>query len=120
MELTVRLNIFKDSGMLSEENYHKVINVINYFDEVIKIKLDEENAAMFITHLCVALGRIDKNEIQSEIDIEILESLKLEENYNKSMEIVKDLKVILGELPIGEVNYLVMHICTLLEKVKVC
>ncbi len=114
MELSIRLNIFKDSGMLSEENYHKVINVINYFDEVINIKLVEENSAMFITHLCAALGRIDKNQIVSEIDIEILESLKLEENYNKSMHIVKDLKEAIGEIPGEEVDYLVMHICTLL------
>lgn len=119
MDLTIRLNIFKESGMLSEENYHKVVNAINYFDELVNIKLDEENAAMFITHLCAALGRIDKNEIVSEIDVEILESLKLEENYKKSIHIVKDLKEIFGEIPKEEVDYLVMHICTLLEKLKV-
>lgn len=114
MELTIRLNILKDSGMLSEENYNKVMEVIKYFDEVKNIKLVEENASMFITHLCSALGRIDKNEIVNDLDAEILESLKLEENYNNAMSLVKDLTDVLGEIPREEVNFLVMHICTLL------
>ena len=76
MELTTRLNILKDSGMLSEGNYNKVIKVIDYFYEVINIKLIEENAAMFITHLCSALERIDKNEIVNNIDEEMIEKLK--------------------------------------------
>lgn len=116
MELDIRLNIFKDSGMLSEKNYNKVLNVIKYFDEVKNIKLVEENSAMFITHLCEALGRIDKNEIVNNIDMEILDSLKLEENYNEAMYLVKDLKDFLGEIPREEVNFLVMHICTLLRQ----
>lgn len=115
MELTIRLNILKDSGMLSQENYNKVIEVIKYFDEARNIKLVEENASMFITHLCSALGRIYKNEIVNDIDTEILESLKLEESYNEAMHLVKDLKDILGEIPREEENFLVMHICTLLR-----
>ena len=51
MELTIRLNILRDSALLSEENYNKILEVIKYFDEVKNIKLMEENASMFITHL---------------------------------------------------------------------
>ena len=31
MDLTIRLEILKNSGMLSESNYNKVIKVIEYF-----------------------------------------------------------------------------------------
>ncbi|MDV4150412.1 PRD domain-containing protein [Clostridium sp. AL.422] len=117
MELDIRLNIFKESGMLSEENYNKVLKVIEYFNDIKNIKLVEENAAMFITHLCSALGRMDKNEIVNDIDEEILESLKLEEKYNESMHLVKDLKEVIGEIPKEEMNFLVMHVCTLLAQV---
>lgn len=116
MELDIRLNIFKDSGMLSEKNYDKVLQVIKYFNEVKNIKLVEENSSMFITHLCSSLERIDKNEIVNDVDIEILEALKLEENYNESTYVVKDLKEFLGEIPKEEVNFLVMHICSLLRQ----
>ena len=116
MELDIRLNILKDSGMLSEQNYNKVIKVIEYFDKIRNIKLVEENAAMFITHLCSALGRMDKNEIVNDIDEEILEGLKLEETYNESVELVKDLKDVIGEIPREEMSFLVMHVCTLLAQ----
>lgn len=117
MELTIRLNILKDSGMLSEENYNKVLKVIEYFDKEKNIKLHEENASMFITHLCSALERIDKNEVLNDLDEEILESLKTEEKYNESMCLVKDLSKVVGELPREEVNFIVMHVCTLLAQV---
>lgn len=116
MELITRLNILKDSGMLSEGNYNKVLKVIDYFDKVRNIKLVEENASMFIIHLCSALGRIDNNEILNELDEEILESLKLEDTYNESMHLVKDLKDVIGEIPKEEMNFLVMHVCTLLAQ----
>lgn len=116
MELITRLNILKDSGMLSEGNYNKVIKVIEYFDDVKNIKLVEENASMFITHLCSALGRIENNETVNDIDEEIIEALKLEEKYNESMYLVKDLKNVIGEIPKEEVNFLVMHVCTLLAQ----
>lgn len=116
MELTIRLNILRDSGLLSEENYNKILEVIKYFDEVKNIKLMEENASMFITHLSSALERIDKNETVNDLDEVVLESLKLENSYNNAAIIVKDLKGVLGEIPDEEVNYIIMHICTLLSQ----
>lgn len=116
MDLTIRLEILKNSGMLSESNYNKVIKVIEYFKNVKNIKLVEDNASMFITHLCSALERIDKNETVNDIDADILEALKLEEKYNESMLLVKDLKEFLGEIPKEEVNFIVMHVCTLLAQ----
>lgn len=116
MDLTIRLEILKNSGMLSERNYNKIVRVIEYFDKVKNIKLVEENASMFITHLCSALERIDKNEIVNDLDEDILEALRLEEKYNESMHLVKDLKGFLGEVPREEVNFIVMHVCTLLAQ----
>ena len=98
MDLTIRLEILKNSGMLSERNYNKIVRVIEYFDKVKNIKLVEENASMFITHLCSALERIDKNEIVNDLDEDILEALRLEEKYNESMHLVKDLKDVIGEI----------------------
>ena len=104
MELTIRLNILRDSALLSEENYNKILEVIKYFDEVKNIKLMEENAS------------IDKNETVNDLDQVVLESLKLEDSYNDAAGIVKDLKGVLGEIPDEEVNYIIMHICTLLSQ----
>ncbi|MDZ4907091.1 transcriptional antiterminator, partial [Clostridium perfringens] len=37
MELTLRLNILRDSGQLSQQNYDKVLKVIDHFKEKMDI-----------------------------------------------------------------------------------
>lgn len=113
MELTLRLDILRDSGQLSKENYNKVIKVINYFEEKRDIKLLEENASMFITHLCAALGRIEENNLVNKLDDVVAESLKENENYDEAFKVAKDLENILGEIPGSELDFIVMHVCTL-------
>lgn len=113
MELTLRLDILRDSGQLSKENYNKVIKVINYFEEKRDIKLLEENASMFITHLCAALGRIEENNLVNKLDDVVAESLKENENYDEAFKVAKDLENILGEIPDSELDFIVMHVCTL-------
>lgn len=113
MELTLRLDILRDSGQLSKENYNKVIKVINYFEEKRDVKLLEENASMFITHLCAALGRIEENNLVNKLDDVVAESLKENENYDEAFKVAKDLENILGEIPDSELDFIVMHVCTL-------
>lgn len=113
MELTLRLDILRDSGQLSKENYNKVIKVIDYFEEKRDVKLLEENASMFITHLCAALGRIEENNLVNKLDDVVAESLKENENYDEAFKVAKDLENILGEIPDSELDFIVMHVCTL-------
>ena len=114
MELTLRLGILKDSGQLSEENYDKIIEVIKYFDKEKGIKLSEENAATFITHLYSALKRIDENNIVGEMEKQVKMTLELGYKYDKSVKFTKDLEKILGTIPKSEFDFLVMHVCTLI------
>ncbi|MCR1951927.1 MULTISPECIES: PRD domain-containing protein [Clostridium] len=114
MELTLRLDILRDSGQLSKENYNKIIQVINYFEEKRGVKLLEENASMFITHLCSALGRIDENNLVNKLDDVVAQSLKENENYDEALKVVKDLESIIGEIPDSELDFVVMHVCTLI------
>lgn len=114
MELTLRLDILRDSGQLSKENYDKVIKIIKYFDERRGIKLLEENASMFITHLCSALTRIEEDKLVNKMDEIVAESLKEDENYDKAVLVVKDLEEILGKIPDSEFDFIIMHVCTLL------
>mgnify|MGYP003031240019 CR=1 FL=1 len=58
MNFEPRLSILRQAGMLSDEDYQKVQDVIRYFQEKYDLTLTEENASSMITHLCAALGRI--------------------------------------------------------------
>lgn len=116
MELTMRLNILRDAGQLSEENYIVINKVIEYFKEKQGIILIEENASMFITHLSAALGRIEKNQLVNKLDEVLAESLKEDENYNKALEVANELEEYTAKIPTEEMDYMLMHICTLLIK----
>ena len=116
MELTLRLDILRDAGQLSKENYNKIIQVINYFEEKRGLKLLEDNASMFITHLSSALTRIEQNKLVENIDEFIFEQVKSDINYKRAVEVTNYLEEILGELPRQERDFIEMHICTLLNK----
>ena len=57
MDFEPRLTILHQAGMLSEEDYRKVQDVIRFFQEKYGLTLTEENASAMITHLCAALVR---------------------------------------------------------------
>ncbi|WP_300384209.1 PRD domain-containing protein [Clostridium sp.] len=113
MELTLRLGILRDADQLSEENYDKIMEIIEYFEREKGVKLLEENAAMFITHLCAALKRIDEDNLVNEMDEEIRLVLQCEDKYKDAIKIIEDLEKILGSIPKSEIDFLVMHVCSL-------
>lgn len=113
MDFTLRLGILKDAGQLSQENYDKIMNVVNYFDTEKGVKLTEDNAAMFITHLASALKRIDENNTVEEMDKQVKTALELEYKYDEGVKVTKELEKILGDIPKSEFDFLVMHVCSL-------
>lgn len=116
MELKIRLDILKDSGQITEDIYYRLVKVINLFKEKNGIELTEENGAMFITHLSSALKRMESNDIVNKMDELMLEEIKKDSNYNKTLEIVDELEKVTGKFPIEEKDFIEMHICTLLNK----
>lgn len=116
MDLTIRLNILRDAGQITEKTYNQIFNVMAFFKQKLEIELNEENGAMFITHLSSALTRIDEGKLVENIDEFVFEQVKSDINYKKSIEITNHLEEILGELPKQERDFIEMHICTLLNK----
>ena len=116
MDLTIRLNILRDAGQITEKTYNQILKVIAFFKEQLGIELKEENGAMFITHLSSALTIIEQNKLVENIDEFIFEQVKSDINYKRAVEVTNYLEEILGELPRQERDFIEMHICTLLNK----
>ena len=80
--LAFRLGILKEAGVINEGIYDKLTLLIKYLYEKWKISLTESNGGMLITHLSMALKRIEENEKVSNIDEgvfqEVLKSEKME------------------------------------------
>lgn len=114
MDLIERLNILKDSGTLSQKNYCEVLKVIEYFEEYKGKTLTEENAAPFITHLCMALERTDKGENAEPLDRGVYSTAAEEPIFPEAVECCKNICSILPQLSDNEAEYVTMHICMIL------
>lgn len=116
MEITQRLDILKMSGQLSEEMYHKVLEIIDRFNENHNIVIHEQNGAMLITHLCIALSRIEKEERVNKIEADIFAEVENNPFFTQSQEILEGIEEVLGfTMPDEERGYMMMHLCVLLE-----
>ena len=114
MELKERMNLLRDAGVLSQKNYESVEKVIAYFKEQHGIALTEENAAAFITHLCMALERLDKGEEVKPLDRAVFEEVQQEESYEQAAACCRDMNKILPQLPEAEVEYICTHVGVML------
>lgn len=116
MELNNRLSILKDAGQIDEDIYRKVLDIISMFKEKWNIKLTEENGAMLITHLSVALQRIKKGERVDNTDEDMIIQLTNNKYYTKALECVKDIENLINmNITENEKIFIVMHVCVLFE-----
>ncbi len=119
MEINNRLDILKSAGQISEVTYDQVERVIRHFQDNHQIVINEENGAMLITHLCIALSRIEKGEKINEIDEESFKDVRKNIHFKKAEDVLKDIETILGrEMPIEERGYMMMHLCVLFGTVE--
>jgi len=71
---------------------------------------------MLITHLCIALNRIEKEEKVSKIESDIFAEVERNAFYAQSEEILAGIEEVLGfKMPEEERGYMLMHLCVLLE-----
>jgi transcriptional antiterminator len=119
MELDVRLQILKDAGQITEETFEALKSVIKMFKNKWGIALIEENGAMLITHLSVAIERIKKGEIIEGIDSEVYSEIENHGEFGKARQILKDIiEASNTKIPESEETFIMMHLCTLLQENK--
>jgi len=117
MEIKYRMDILKEVGQISLDSYEKVEKIINHFLSKHLIEINETNGAMLITHLCIALSRMEKGEKINRIEEEMFEEVRKNRFFAKAQEAMNEINMILGsEMPIEESGYMMMHLCVLFEK----
>jgi transcriptional regulatory protein LevR len=80
-----------------------------------EVVLDEANAAQLVTHLAVALSRLDRDEALTETPAVVGDELA---EYPRELAFVRELLADLGtqvgrRVPDAEVSYLTLHLCAL-------
>lgn len=115
--LHMRVNLLKDAGEIDEQIAQAVISFAKDVEEQFNTKLNEENASMLITHVCMALPRIKKGEEINPINEMALAEIKQSQAYKKVPALVKNLEQNLNlQIPKSELGYIALHLCSMEEK----
>lgn len=119
MDFSERLELYKEGGMLNDEDVRDINNVIGLFKDKYEMVLEEENADFFIAHLSAAYARNKSGEPVEELPQEVMDELLSLETYEKSRNILNDILEITHN-PLSEVerNYALLHINNLLVNFK--
>ncbi len=120
MDFEERLKLYTEGGMITDNDVKVVHEIIDMFEKEYGIVLTEENAGMFIAHLCAAFGRNVSKEKIPPVSEDMMQELVTLESYPKSLEILDRLRQITkGSLNSTEEEYALLHINNLLATVKV-
>ncbi|MBQ6478569.1 MAG: PRD domain-containing protein [Erysipelotrichaceae bacterium] len=119
MDFTERFELYKEGGMITDEDIEDIQNVIALFRDEYGVVLEEENAAPFIAHLCAAYGRLVSKEPVDEIPETVLEELRSLDTYKESEEILeKVMNATKNPLNETEQGYALLHINNLIAQFK--
>ena len=115
--LDFRLGLLKEAGVINEGIYDKLTLLIKYLDEKWKISLTESNGGMLITHLSMALKRIEENENVSSIDEGVFQEVLKSEKLEEIQEIYNDIEknVFIEKLPEEEKKYILVNLLLIKE-----
>ncbi|RRD39999.1 PRD domain-containing protein [Leptotrichia sp. OH3620_COT-345] len=116
-KLKFRLEILKNSGVIDEEIYRTVTDLIIYLNEKWGIILTEDNGAMFITHLSMALKRIKKGESVNNVDYEVFQEILMSDKITEIEKIYEDIEknIFNKKLPEEEKKYILINLLLIEE-----
>ena len=119
MDFSERFDLYKEGGMISDDDIRDLNAVIDLFKNDYGVTLEEENASMFIAHLCAAYGRLTSNEPVDEPPEEVIGELRSLDTYEESLEILdKVMKATVNPLNETEQGYALLHINNLIAQFK--
>ena len=114
--LAQRLSLLKESQTISAAAHEAVCRTIARFADPWAIHLNEENGARLVTHLAMALARIEKGEPVGEMDKEAYAEFAGCEVFPKAVAITEDLIAYTQmDLPKSEREFLETNICLILD-----
>lgn len=119
MDFTERLNLYKEGGMLNDEDVNDVLAIINMFKDEYGFVLQEENADTFIAHICAAYSRNKTGEPVEELPEPVRKELEGLDSYQQSLQMLDRLiEVTKNPLNQAEKDYALLHINNLIARMK--
>lgn len=116
--LEERIQLLNSSGVISGETGELINKLTGRFYETCGIRLTEENGAALVTHVCMALERLRKNEAVDALDAMTWEDVTCEECYRSACVIADTVFSPLVSLSEDERQFIVMHIIMVIKNLQ--
>lgn len=118
--LDFRLQLLKDSGQITEATCQRIRDLILFLEKRTGLKLNEDNAAMLVTHFSIALERAASGENVNPMEDTTRLQISSSSRYPMATALLDEwLK---GEGVPGihenERDFLLLHLCVLLENLQ--
>ena len=119
MDFTERLDLYKEGGMLTDDDVKDVEAIIKMFKDDYGVELQEENADTFIAHICAAYSRNKSGEPVDELPEAVRSELEGLDSYEQSLQILNRL-IEVTQNPLNQVekDYALLHINNLIARFK--
>lgn len=109
-----RLDLLLAAGQINPTIKEAVVGFGLTVEKKFQLRITEENAAMLITHLAMALARIFRGEVVEGLPEEALAELRNERAYQEVPSLYLELEKKLAlSIPEAEKNYITLHTCVL-------
>ena len=119
MESTIkqRLDILKQANQITEKMEMAILAFVEKMEETYRLPVTEENGAMLVMHLAIALARIERGETVARMDEAVVDQIRGAKGFDELPEFLGDLEMEMGwKIPAEEFEYIALHFCTMIEK----
>lgn len=119
MEATIqqRLDILKQAGQIDEKMEKAILDFAAKMESEYGVEVTEENGAMLVMHLAIALARIERGETVDRMDSMLVDQIREAKGFAELPAFLNDLEAQMGwKVPVEELEYIALHFCTMIEK----
>ncbi len=119
MESTIRqrLDILKQANQINGKMEVAITTLIEKLEDTYQLQVTEENGAMLVMHLAIALARINRGETVARMDEMLVDQIRGAKGFDDLPDFLGDLEKEMGwKIPIEEFEYIALHFCTMIKK----
>ena len=116
-DLMHRLSLLTENNVIAETTKQKIVSMISHLNSKYRISLNEENGSRLVTHLAMALTRIEKGEGITDVSDTMIQEIEREERFEAAKAIAEELErdIFKMEFPMQERYFIITNLLIIME-----
>ena len=112
-----RLDLLLESEQITPRARELTEQTVDRIEAAFGVGLDEDHGAQFVTHLAMALARLDRGDVEREVSSVVEQEISGRDRERSFMEeVLRDCGARIGrDVPEAEISYMTVHLCALTE-----